>query len=44
VTGLAAEEVGRLSIETGIPLRELQAVIAQLEDVFLELTQGGGIA
>lgn len=44
VTGVAAEEIGRASVEEGVPLRQLQAVVAQLEDVFLELTGGGGIA
>jgi ABC-2 type transport system ATP-binding protein len=44
VTGVAAEEVGRVSIEVGVPLRELAPVVAELEDVFMELTTGGGIA
>ena len=44
VTGLAPEDVGRVSIETGIALRALQPVVADLEDVFMELTAGGGIA
>ena len=44
VTGVPAEEVGRASLDTGVALRELQPAVAQLEDVFLELTAGGGIA
>ena len=44
VSGLAPEEVGRASIDAGVALVELQGVVAQLEDVFMELTAGGGIA
>jgi ABC-2 type transport system ATP-binding protein len=44
VTGLAPEEVGRVALDAGVVLRVLQPVVAELEDVFIELTAGGGIA
>jgi ABC-2 type transport system ATP-binding protein len=44
VTGLPAEDVGRVALEAGIVLRALHPLVAELEDVFMELTAGGGIA
>jgi ABC-2 type transport system ATP-binding protein len=44
VTGLDAEVIGRVALEQGIVLRELRPITAELEDVFMELTAGGGIA
>jgi len=44
VTGSAPEEVGRLALAAGIALHELRPAVAELEDVFMELTAGGGIA
>ena len=44
VTGVAPEEVGRLALAAGIALVELRPAVAELEDVFMELTAGGGIA
>jgi ABC-2 type transport system ATP-binding protein len=44
VRGLASESIGRVALEAGIVLRELRPLTAELEDVFLELTAGGGIA
>ena len=41
---VTSEEVGRVALEGGIVLRALQPVVADLEDVFMELTAGGGIA
>ena len=43
VSGIDAEGVGRLSVELAVPLRELQPRVAQLEDVFMDLTAGGEI-
>ena len=36
--------VGRVALEAGIALSELRPMTAELEDVFMELTAGGGIA
>jgi ABC-2 type transport system ATP-binding protein len=44
VTGLRPEEVGKVALEAGVVLRALHPVVAELEDVFMELTAGGGIA
>lgn len=44
VTGLAPEQVGEISVDSGVALRQLQPIVADLEDVFMELTAGGGIA
>jgi len=44
VSGLEPEAVGRAALDAGIVLRRLQPVTAELEDVFMELTAGGGIA
>jgi ABC-2 type transport system ATP-binding protein len=44
VSGLASEDIGRVALEAGIVLRTLHPVVAELEDVFIELTAGGGIA
>jgi ABC-2 type transport system ATP-binding protein len=44
VTGVDAEQVGRVALEAGVALRALHPVVAELEDVFMELTAGGGIA
>jgi ABC-2 type transport system ATP-binding protein len=43
VRGLDPEAIGRMALEGGIVLRELRPLTAELEDVFLELTAGGGI-
>jgi ABC-2 type transport system ATP-binding protein len=44
VVGLEAVQVGTVALQTGVVLTELRAVAPELEDVFLELTAGGGIA
>ena len=44
VTGMTTEDVGRTALEAGIVLTGLQPAVAELEDVFIELTGGGGIA
>lgn len=44
VTGLATEHVGTLAFGAGIAVTELRPLTAELEDVFMELTAGGGIA
>jgi ABC-2 type transport system ATP-binding protein len=44
VTGLDATAIGQVALDQGIALRELRPLTAELEDVFLELTAGGGIA
>jgi ABC-2 type transport system ATP-binding protein len=44
VSGLDAGEIGRVALEHGVALQLLQPVVAELEDVFMELTAGGGIA
>ncbi len=44
VGDLHAEQVGRIAFDAGIVLTELRPVTAELEDVFMELTAGGGIA
>jgi ABC-2 type transport system ATP-binding protein len=44
VAGLTPEHVGRLALEAGVALRLLRPHVAELEDVFIELTGGGGIA
>lgn len=44
VSGAPPEEVGRIALEAGVVLRFLQPVTADLEEVFMELTRGGGIA
>jgi ABC-2 type transport system ATP-binding protein len=43
VRGLDPEVIGRAALDAGIVLRELRPLTAELEDVFLELTAGGGI-
>ncbi|MFP4235038.1 MAG: ABC transporter ATP-binding protein [Nitriliruptoraceae bacterium] len=43
VTGAAPERVGEVALAAGIALSELRPAVAELEDVFLELTAGGGI-
>jgi ABC-2 type transport system ATP-binding protein len=40
VTGMAAAEVGAASVESGVALRRLQPDLAELEDIFMELTAG----
>lgn len=44
VTGLSAEDVGRLALDAGVAVFELRPAVAELEDVFMELTAGGGIS
>ncbi len=44
VEGLDAAAVGEAALAAGVALTELRASVAELEDVFLELTGGGGIA
>lgn len=44
VSGVDGEAVGRTALDNGIVLRELRPAVAELEDVFMELTAGGGIA
>ena len=43
VTDATPEQVGRAALEAGVVLTTLQPVVADLEDVFMELTAGGGI-
>ncbi len=44
VTGCTPEEIGHAALSAGIALYELRPAVAELEDVFMELTAGGGIA
>jgi ABC-2 type transport system ATP-binding protein len=44
VTGVAIRDVGQVAFDAGIPLFELRSAGGELEDAFLELTTGGGIA
>ena len=44
VEGVAAQEVGAAALAAGVVLLELRSFAPELEDVFLELTSGGGIA
>jgi ABC-2 type transport system ATP-binding protein len=44
VAGLDTAAVGLLAFGAGIAVTELRALTAELEDVFMELTAGGGIA
>ena len=44
VLGLDPADVGRVALGAGIVLTELRPFTAELEDVFMELTAGGGIA
>lgn len=43
VRGIDAEDVGRIALEQGVALRRLEPTSVELEDVFMELTAGGGI-
>jgi len=43
VTGVATEDVGKLAFGAGIAVTELRPLTAELEDIFMELTAGGGI-
>jgi ABC-2 type transport system ATP-binding protein len=43
VHGLEPEAIGRIARDERLVLRELRTLTAELEDVFLELTAGGGI-
>jgi ABC-2 type transport system ATP-binding protein len=44
VRGLPTERIGELAAENGVVLHELSPLAASLEDVFLELTTGEGLA
>jgi ABC-2 type transport system ATP-binding protein len=44
VGGWEPADVGRLAFGAGIAVTELRGLTAELEDVFMELTAGGGIA
>lgn len=44
VTGLEAIQIGQVALDAGIALSELRAQTTELEDVFMDLTAGGGIA
>lgn len=44
VEGLEPGVVGDIALEAGVALTELRSSVAELEDVFLELTGRGGIA
>jgi ABC-2 type transport system ATP-binding protein len=43
VLGTSTEQVGRVALDAGVVLTNLQPAVEDLEDVFMELTQGGGI-
>lgn len=43
VAGLDAPDIGRAALDAQVVLTELRPLSAELEDVFLELTAGGGI-
>ncbi|MEX2532570.1 MAG: ATP-binding cassette domain-containing protein [Nitriliruptoraceae bacterium] len=43
VTGITAEQVGQLAFDAGIALQQLASSQTDLEEAFLELTQGEGI-
>ena len=44
VNGMEPAAIGRLALQAGVALIELRPVTAELEDVFMELTSGEGIA
>ena len=44
VSGHDPTWIGRVALDAGIALSELRPMTAELEDVFMELTAGGGIA
>jgi len=44
VAGMETREVGELAFGAGIAVTELRPLTAELEDIFMELTAGGGIA
>ena len=44
VSGRDPAWIGRIALDAGIALTELRPMTAELEDVFMELTAGGGIA
>lgn len=44
VTGLEPIQIGQVALDAGIALKELRAHTTELEDVFMDLTAGGGIA
>jgi ABC-2 type transport system ATP-binding protein len=44
VAGISTRDVGQVAFDAGIPLYELRSAGGELEDAFLELTAGGGIA
>lgn len=44
VAGMSPEDVGHLALDAGIAVYELRPAVAELEDVFMELTAGGGIS
>ena len=44
VAGSTPRDVGQVALDAGVALTALQPVLADLEDVFIELTKGGGIA
>lgn len=44
VTAASTEDVGRVALEAGVVLTALAPVTADLEQIFIELTHGGGIA
>ncbi len=43
VVSLPPDEVGRIALAAQVALFELRPAVAELEDVFMELTAGGGI-
>ena len=43
VVSLPPERIGQIALEAQIALVELRPAVAELEDVFMELTAGGGI-
>ena len=44
VVTLPAEQIGHVALEAQVALFELRPAVAELEDVFMELTAGGGIS
>jgi ABC-2 type transport system ATP-binding protein len=44
VAGGSTADIGQVALDAGVALTRLQPVVVDLEEVFMELTSGGGIA